>query len=181
MQRGPCRLNSHKHPRRRSPRADVHLDEPECFAHPAQRAPWPVSIPRPRGLDFSETCPHASIMTTPPDLTRSKTMWLQALTAFGAGSTVTILSDVIYPTHIGDTPLESCAAPSGSNMCAQGSVVVEPPLAPLVPSASVTAPQLVGVCDDLELTLSGRCELRVHWCEYLENCTIRIKIGPINN
>ena len=79
-------------------------------------------------------------------------MWLQALTAFGAGSTVTILSDVIYPTHIGDTPLESCAAPSGSNMCAQGSVVVEPPLAPLVPSASVTAPQLVGVCDDLELS-----------------------------
>ncbi|KAL3922577.1 MAG: hypothetical protein SGPRY_004514 [Prymnesium sp.] len=78
-------------------------------------------------------------------------IFLSADTAILPGDTLTVRDNVVHPLLVGGQLLTGCISPSGANFCANGSVSVQLPSAPLEPVAVLSAPETLSFCDDLPL------------------------------
>ncbi|KAL3920915.1 MAG: hypothetical protein SGPRY_005083 [Prymnesium sp.] len=76
---------------------------------------------------------------------------LSADTAIVPGDTLAVRENVVHPLVVGGQLLTGCLSPSGANLCANGSVSVQLPSAPLQPVAVLSAPAALSFCDDLTL------------------------------
>jgi|EP00966_Prymnesium_polylepis_P181561 hypothetical protein len=78
--------------------------------------------------------------------TSSATLLIGSQTVLQFGDAIELLPNTIYPLALG-----SCTAPDGTHVCASGTFTVAAPEAPLQPTAVLSAPATLSVCDDLSL------------------------------
>ena len=99
----------------------------------------------------------------------SVTIRLRFLTSLYPGDRLELRGDTVYPREINGDYLDSCTyIRDGYDKCAKGGVSVLQPAHPLRPTARLSAPRALSVCDDLSLngilsSGSGVHPLRHFW------------------
>eukprot|EP00966_Prymnesium_polylepis_P315951 7299856-Prymnesium_polylepis.1 len=100
---------------------------------------------------------------------------LNVHTTVAVGSALTVLPGVVHPLSVQVD--SSCLDASGTSVCASGSIVVQAPTSPVIPVAELSAPGLLGICDDLSLngrasTGGGIFSLEYNWTVAVVNGTV---------
>ena len=104
-------------------------------------------------------------------------------TAVNLGDVISVRPGLIHPQRIflglSVVSLDGCIAPDGFNKCYEGGMPIELPEIPIVPTAEISSPSLLSVCDDL--VLSGKRSIGggIYPLQYAWNVTVDPTIsGP---